>query len=648
LVQVPAKGPIERPEPYLARRDPGWPGRLIAWLPKGRQLPEQTWSRRHVLIVRFALLQSLGVAVFGLLRGYPAAVCAVYGTLVAVPAVLALYKTAGRRIRTISSTVSLMFASATIVDLAGGSDVAHFHFFVMVGVVALYQDWTAFGVCILITVLHHAVLGLIDPSDVYGSQAERNQPIVWALIHGAFVLAASVTHLIAWRANENTELLDPLTQMANRTAFVENLERALRDTDTPVSVCFLDVDNFKQINDSAGHHVGDRALVHAARQMQYAVREGDLVARLGGDEFAMFVRGTAAEAENVAVRLLTLFEAPFSVGDHEIRVSVSIGVADSDLAGSRRAEDLLRDADLAMYLAKSSGKNRVFTYTVGVDRIVRERAELASDLRRALGNNELAVYYQPVVAGDGGRLVGVEALLRWNHPVKGLVAPGEFIALAEETGEIRQIGAWVLRTAAAQVVAWQHMLPGCQDLQLAVNLSPIQLRDDDLLSLITDTLIATSLRADHLTLEVTESMLLADLVRARKQLASLRSLGVSVAIDDFGTGYSSLSYLSELPADVIKIDRSFVRELETGSGPSVLVQAVVDMAKALKLGIVAEGVERKEQQELLTQLGCPQSQGFLYSPALPSAEFADLARSWHERDGRAFVPTLASGRSDSK
>jgi diguanylate cyclase (GGDEF)-like protein len=531
--------------------------------------------------------------------------------------------------------MSLMLASTAIVDLAGGSDVAHFHFFVMVGVVALYQDWTAFGVCILITVLHHAVLGTFDPTAVYGSSTERSNPIVWSLVHGAFVLAASATHLIAWRANERQELSDPLTRLPNRTAFVERLERLSADPSIPISVCFVDIDNFKQINDSAGHHVGDRALCHVADQLTSVMRTGDMVARLGGDEFAVFVRGNAAAAEALAARLLARFERPMSVEGHQVVLRASIGVADNDLAGSRRPEDLLRDADVAMYLAKSSGKNRVVTYTAGVDQIVRDRAELTSDLRFALVEEQLTIHYQPVVAGAHGSLVGVEALVRWHHPVRGLIPPNDFIPLAEETGDIREIGAWVLRHAAAQVVAWQRTLSGCENLSLAVNLSPVQLRDEDLVELVCSALMATSLAPRHLTLEVTESMLLVDLDHARGQLDALRQLGVRIAIDDFGTGYSSLSYLSSLPADVIKIDRSFVKDLEAGSAPSVLVQAVVDMAQALDLGVVAEGVENAQQQTVLTELGCPHSQGYLYSPAVDAPDFARLVLDWPSVAGNA-------------
>ncbi|MGH9019167.1 MAG: putative bifunctional diguanylate cyclase/phosphodiesterase, partial [Acidimicrobiales bacterium] len=365
---------------------------------------------------------------------------------------------------------------------------------------------------------------------------------------------------------------------------------------------------------------------------------GDIVARLGGDEFAIVVRGGVAEASIVATRLLNALEDPVVIDGHELLIHVSIGIADSDLARSRVPEDLLRDADLAMYLAKSSGRNRFVTYTAGVDQAVRQRAELATDIRRAVEADEFELHYQPVVQGSDGSLVGVEALLRWRHPVRGMVPPTEFIALAEETGEIRAIGAWVLRTAAAQVASWRRTLPGCENLRLAVNLSPVQMRGDDLVEAVSATLLAAGLAPECLTLEVTESMLLLDLEAARRQLDALRAIGVRIAIDDFGTGYSSLSYLSRLPADVVKIDRSFVTDLESNANSSVLVQAVIDMATALDLDIVAEGVEKLPQQMVLTDLGCPRSQGYLFSPAVPAAEFVTLVETWPEHSGAVLNP----------
>ena len=347
-------------------------------------MPEQIWVQRHKMIVRFAVIQAFGVGLFGLVRGASLIVCSIDVALVAAPALLALYSGASRRTRTISATVSLMFASATIVDLANGSDVAHFHFFVMVGVVALYQDWTAFGVCILITVLHHAVLGTIEPSVVYGTSSERRDPIVWAFIHGGLLLAAAATHLVAWRANEKQELSDTLTRLPNRVAFVEQLERSLADPGLTVSVLFIDLDNFKNINDSAGHEAGDMALRHMGDRLTDLVRDGDSVARLGGDEFAVSVHGNAAAASMLASRLLQALQEPIVVRGRELVVRASIGVADSVLARSRHAEDLLRDADLAMYLAKSAGGNRMVTYTSGVDKAVRQRADLCADIRQAL------------------------------------------------------------------------------------------------------------------------------------------------------------------------------------------------------------------------------------------------------------------------
>jgi diguanylate cyclase (GGDEF)-like protein len=374
-------------------------------------------------------------------------------------------------------------------------------------------------------------------------------------------------------------LSDPLTRLPNRTAFVEALDRRLAERGRVVSVLFVDLDNFKSINDSGGHHVGDLALLEAGQRMRHVVREGDLVARLGGDEFAVLVQGDAINAAAVR-RISQTLQFPLVTDGREVFIQASIGVVDTELADSRDSADLLRGADLAMYLAKSSGKNQVITYTAGVDKIVRERAELASDIRHALPGGQLTVHYQPLVRGLDGQLTGVEALLRWNHPIRGLVSPAEFIPIAEETGEIKAIGAWVLAVACEQVVHWQQTLPACADLDLAVNLSPVQLRDSDLLEVITTSLNRSGLPANSLTLEVTEGMLLQDLGLARRQLDAARTLGVRVAIDDFGTGYSSLSYLGKLPADQVKIDMSFVSELGRDPGAAALVKGIIDGSRA--------------------------------------------------------------------
>ena len=618
--------------------------RARAWLPEGRALPEGTWRRRHAMIVRFALIQAIAIGLYGYSQHFSIGDCLSESGVVAVPALLASLDVASRRLRTISSTVSLMFACAVAVDFAHGVTEAHFLFFVMIGIVALYQDWTAFIVCLVIVVVHHAVFGSIDPAAVYAGSDERAHPIEWALIHGAFVGAACIVSLISWKANEQQELSDPLTRIANRVAFGEELDRALTDTASPVSVIFVDLDDFKQVNDSTGHGAGDVVLVAAARRMRQAIRDSDFVARLGGDEFAVVVRADATEAAVVAQRLLERLNQPVIAGGREHVIRASVGVADSALAGSRRADDLVRDADLAMYTAKSAGKNRVATYSAGVDKLVRDRAKLAADIQVALENDELEVYYQPVVGGSSRRLVGAEALLRWHHPVRGLVSPDLFIPIAEETGAIRAIGAWVLERAIAQLAGWQAALPGGAELSMAVNLSAIQLESDDLVTMVAAALAEHGVAPRRLTLEVTESVLVDDLERARLQLAALRRLGCKIAIDDFGTGYSSLSYLSSLPADTIKIDRSFITGLTVRTGPSILVQAVVDMARALGLEVVAEGVEDDEQQAVLNDLNCPLSQGYLYSPPLTAERFAALASTWADaRPGCELAPLAGLG-----
>jgi EAL domain-containing protein (putative c-di-GMP-specific phosphodiesterase class I) len=289
-----------------------------------------------------------------------------------------------------------------------------------------------------------------------------------------------------------------------------------------------------------------------------------------------------------------------------------------------------------MYVAKSAGRNRVAHYNAAVDQEVRDRNQLRADLRGAISRSELEIHYQPVISGDGSRLVGVEALARWTHATRGAIPPVAFIPLAEETGDIRLLGAWMLRTAAAQVVAWQRTMPGFEDLQLAVNVSPVQLDDDTFVESVAAMLGETGLASQHLTLEITESMLITDREASGVRLNALREQGVRIAIDDFGTGYSSLSYLAQMPADIVKIDRSFVNDLTPQSGALVIVKSILDLAQSLGLDVVAEGVEQSDQAALLKKLGCPKLQGYLYSRPLPRDECqAYLAR--HHQGLRAAV-----------
>ena len=600
--------------------------RLREWLPQGNLLHPRVFAVRHRMITRLALVQALLLGCYGVLLDHDLGSACTAVLVAGLPALGGMLTSLPGRVRMLSVVTSLMFASASLVDLTHGVTEAHFHFFVMLGVVSLYQDWSAFGLCVLITVAHHALMGLTAPGTVFATAAQRSHPVQWALIHGGFILAASITHIVAWRFTEQLERRDPLTQLPNRAAFADRVEQALTQRrGAAVSVLYVDLDNFKAINDSGGHHVGDLALTHVATVMADNLRPNDVIARLGGDEFAVLVLGDATLAERLAARILTSLQLPFTADGRELLVTASIGVADTELTASRMSADLLRGADLAMYCAKSSGRNKLVRYSAEVDVAVRERAALAADLQHALERNELDVYYQPVVFGDPARVCGVEALARWHHPQHGLVPPDAFIPLAEESGLIKMIGAFVFRVAAIQVAAWHRELPGCADLQLAVNLSPVQLRDPSLVTMIGDTLHHSGLAPGHLIVEVTESMLLSDLDLARRQLDALRKLGAQVAIDDFGTGYSSLSYLAKLPADQVKIDKSFVQDLTREKSPSVaLVRSIIDMANALGMDVQAEGVEVTEQREILSGLGCSRAQGFLYSRPLPSADFAQF------------------------
>jgi diguanylate cyclase (GGDEF)-like protein len=466
-------------------------------------------------------------------------------------------------------------------------------------------------------------MGTILPKAVYGSPAEWRKPILWALIHGAFVLAVSVTHLLAWRASEDQDLADPLTQLPNRTAFNERLAAELSNSSAAVSVLFIDLDDFKRVNDRLGHLVGDHALRHAAERMTRTLRDQDLLTRLGGDEFAVVVAGPETIAENAAARISAVLQPPIAVDGREVFVRASIGVAGSDTVGSRDPKDLVRSADLAMYVAKTSGRNRIARYDAGAEHAIRDRDQLRADLRNAITRGEFQVHYQPVISGDGGDLVGMEALARWEHPTRGPIAPTEFIPLAEETGDIRTLGTWVLQTATAQAEAWRESVAGCDRLQLAVNVSPLQLDDEDFVEMVTGVLNATGFPAQQLTLEVTESMLVRDRVVSASRLNALRARGIRIAIDDFGTGYSSLSYLGEIPADIVKIDQSFVADLHPHSGSRVLIKSIIDLARSLGLDVVAEGVEQAGQRDILHDLGCAKLQGYLFARPMDRDAYGD-------------------------
>jgi diguanylate cyclase (GGDEF)-like protein/PAS domain S-box-containing protein len=420
-------------------------------------------------------------------------------------------------------------------------------------------------------------------------------------------------------------LHDALTGLPNRAWFMEQLQVSLdlvhSQKDRLFAVLFLDLDRFKLINDSIGHMVGDQLLIGIANRLSHCVRPGDKVARLGGDEFTILLDDirSVSEATEVADRIQKHLSKPFNVGGYETFTTVSIGIALSN-PDYKRPEDFLRDADTAMYQAKSLGKARHVIFDKGMHARAVNLLQLETDLRRAIDRGEFFIEYQPIVELRSGRLTGFEALVRWQHPERGSVFPDRFIAVAEETGFIVQIGQWVLLEACLQMQRWNEKHSPLTPLSISVNLSGRQFVHSNLLEQITQILEVTGLDPRSLKLEITESVVMESVESAAGTLEKLRALGVELSIDDFGTGYSSLSYLHRLPIDTLKIDRSFVSRMAENSENKEIVRTIIMLARTLGMGVIAEGVETKEQAELLRELECQCVQGYLVSKPLDAGE----------------------------
>jgi diguanylate cyclase (GGDEF)-like protein len=414
-------------------------------------------------------------------------------------------------------------------------------------------------------------------------------------------------------------LHDSLTGLANRALFQDRVEQSLsvsRRHARPIAILLLDLDGFKTINDSLGHNAGDQLLIGVAQRLLASLRSVDTAARLSGDEFAILVdEADTSRAKKVAERILGALRDPFEVGDRQVTVTGSIGIAASDL-GKESSEELLRGADTAMYFAKGRGKAGYAVFEPALHVAALERLELKTDLERALENREFIVHYQPVVDLHTGCPVGMEALVRWAHPTRGLVAPDSFISLAEETGLIAPIGWWVLEQACRQTAAWQKQYPERSQLRVCVNLAMIQLHEPEVVEEVARALESTGLPPSALVLEVTESGLMKDPDWTVARLQDLKSLGIRLAIDDFGTGYSSLTYLQRFPIDILKVDKSFVDGVDGQPEEAALAHAITKLGSVLSLQVVAEGVERPQQVLELRALGCQFAQGFYFARPL--------------------------------
>lgn len=419
---------------------------------------------------------------------------------------------------------------------------------------------------------------------------------------------------------------DNLTQLANRQLFYDRLNHAVKHTNRHryiLALIFLDLDGFKQINDRFGHEVGDLLLQEAAQRLLGCVRESDTVARWGGDEFTIILEriNQKFDAEIVAEKIIGEVTKPFLLNEHKLTVSVSIGISYHTEKGCK-AEDLVKQADAAMYRVKNNGKNSYQSYDKSMLSEELERKELEGELKKAINNDQLVLHYQPQLNLETNEIVGLEALVRWQHPEHGLVPPGEFIPIAEESGLIIPLGEWVLRAACAQNMTWQKM--GFPPIRIAVNLSARQFRVTKLIDTVTEILEESGISSEYLVLEITESSAMENVEKTMQTLRDLKAMGIMVALDDFGTGYASLNYLKRFPIDILKVDRSFINGLRIDNDDWAIICAIVTMAHSLEVTVLAEGIEKQEQFKYLNTLDCDEGQGFYFSRPVPAGSIVEM------------------------
>ena len=748
--------------------------RLRELLPTGASLPDEVWWQRHRGILVLLWLHVPVVLTVAIAQGVGLPHAVAETSAVAGLAALATSSTRHRALSMVIAAVGLLTCSAVLVHLSHGLIEMHFHFFVMVGVITLYQQWQPFLIALGYVVFQHGAAGVLSPESVYNHPAAVANPWKWAGVHGFFILGMSAAGIITWRLNESLlavtrgqqralesredeledalsllhatldatadgilvvdlegqitstnrrfgeiwsipqsildtrddaaalgfaigQLADPdgfvrkvnelyaqpaaesydsvlfkdgrvierfskpqrvageivgrvwsfrdvtqrkqledelahqafhdsLTGLANQALFRDRVEHALARTarrESHLAVLFLDLDNFKMVNDSLGHTAGDELLVEVSARLLSCLRDGDTAARLGGDEFALLVEDAVDERDAIAVaeRVTACLRHPFLLAGKEVFAGASMGIAFASRGVD--CDQILRNADLAMYTAKGHGKNRFEVFAPEMHTNAVDRLEVEAELRRALERGELRLLYQPIVDLSTSHITGVEALIRWEHPDRGLLGPDVFIPVAEDTGLIEPMGRWVITEACAQAQRWNadHRR---DPISVSINVSPRQLRDPRIVDDVAGALAATDAAPESITLEITEGAMMQDTELALVHLTALKALGVRLAVDDFGPGYASLSYLQRFPIDGLKIDRSFVVGIDRGPEESALARAIVRLAQSLRLDAVAEGVENEYQADMLRRLGCPRAQGYLYAKPSPAADISAL------------------------
>ena len=628
----------------LWRRALAWVGRVV---PQGDTLPVENWLRRHQVIVVVLWAHVLLLPVYGAVNGHglrhsllEAAVVAVF----ALGATLPRIKNPGRAV---SATVGLVSSSAILTHFSNGLIEMHFHFFVVVAIVTLYQSWLPFAIAIAYVLLHHGIVGAVDAAAVYNHAGAIANPWKWAMVHAAFIAGESAACLTAWKLNEDAlkaerkvqvalekanrdieynAFHDRLTGLSNRALYLDRASHALKSRRSAglVSTLYVDLDDFKTLNDSLGPALGDRLLVEVAARLESVIRPTDTIARLGSDEFAVLLENADLRiATQVATRIQEVLRPQIMLDGQPILLHASIGIGMSD--DDSTPESLLQDADIAMSAAKAAGKNAVRSCDPQMRVGVVRRQQLKAELRGAIDRGEFLLHFQPIVDLATGAPVGAEALVRWDHPQWGLVPPVEFIGLAEESGLIVPLGIRILEEATAQAEALRAAAG--EDFSIAVNLSATQLREPGVVAAVKKSLKKSGLPPQNLVLEITETVLAGEDEATAEALHELRAMGVKIAIDDFGTGYSTFSYLYRFPLDILKIDREFVSTLTNGADELAVVQTLMELASVLKLRTVAEGIETQEQLDMLGSLGCLNGQGYLFSRPLPSDQLGEWLRA---------------------